>query len=208
MRLELGVGDDRDCFLQHIVTKLVGDKSLHDLVHTELSAPGLVAELPNEDLVVPEVGTLEDLVNLVSSLTGLETLLDDVRGELELAEPHKVSCNKVEDLIVPHVVLQLEYVLNEVITIGVFNQVVDTTYDNVGQGQLLHLEALLEAALHHAAAVLVGADLVTVGHACPKDELCISCICLRSWAVGLLGLLRSFEGQKEGLYDMVAVGVG
>ena len=208
MRLEFGVGDDRDGFLQHIVTKLVSDKSLHDLVHTELSAPRLVAELPNEDLVVPEVGTLEDLVNLVGSLTGLETLLDDVRGEFELAQPHKVSRNKVENLVIPHVVLQLEHVLNEVVAIGVLDQVVDTADDNVGQGQLLHLEALLEAALHHTAAVFVGADLVTVGHAGTKDELCVGCICLGSWAVGLLGLLRSFEGQEEGLDDMVAIGVG
>ena len=124
-----------------------------------------------------------------------------------MAQPNKVSRNKVEDLIVPHVVLQLEHVLNKVVAIGVLNQVVDTADDNVGQGQLLHLEALLEAALHHAAAVLVGADLVTVGHACPEDELCIGCICLRSWAVGLLGLLRSFEGQEEGLNDMVAIWV-
>ena len=57
----------------------MGDKSLYDLVHTELAAPRLRAELPYKDLIIPVMGTLENLVDLVDSLGRLEALFNHVR---------------------------------------------------------------------------------------------------------------------------------
>ena len=74
----MGVDNDCDSFLQHVVSKLMSDKSLYDLVHTKLLVPGLVAELPKEDLVVPIMRALENLVNLEGCLPRLQTLLDHV----------------------------------------------------------------------------------------------------------------------------------
>lgn len=105
MVLEHGVSDDRDSLLQHIVAKLVSDQSLHNLVHTEFAAPRLVAKLPDEDLIVPEVGTLEDLINLVSSLGGFKALLDYIRRKLQLAQTHEVSSNEIQNLVVSLLIL-------------------------------------------------------------------------------------------------------
>jgi len=80
--LERRVGDDCDRLLQHIVAILVGHQSLHNLVHTKLAAPRLVAKLTDEDLIIPEVGALKDLVDLVGSLGGFKTLLNHIRRKL------------------------------------------------------------------------------------------------------------------------------
>ena len=61
--------------------------------------------------------------------------------------------------------------MNEVIAIGVFNQVFHMLDDEVCKLQLLRLSALLEASLHDTAAVLVHADFDTVLHASIKDKL-------------------------------------
>ena len=49
----------------------------------------------------------------------------------------------------------------------------DTADDNISKGKLLRLKALLKAALHDAAAVLVGSNLITVVHAGVEDELSV-----------------------------------
>ena len=79
-------------------------KSLDDLAHTKLTVSGLETELPNEDLIIPEVGALEDLINLVSGLSGLKAFLDHIGGEFELTEAHKVSSDKVEDLLIANLI--------------------------------------------------------------------------------------------------------
>ena len=43
----------------------MGNKSLHDSINTELAVPRIVTKLFDELAVIPVVGTLEDLVNLV-----------------------------------------------------------------------------------------------------------------------------------------------
>lgn len=141
--------------LQHIVTILVVDQPRHNLFHTELATPGLVAELSDEGLVVPVMRSLEDLVDLLGGLRGLEALLNDVGRELELAETNEISRDEIQNLIVPQIVLQLQDVLHQVVAIGILDQVVDAADNDVGQGELLARQAFLQAALHHAAPVLV-----------------------------------------------------
>lgn len=77
--LKLSVGQNCNCLLQNVVAKLVGDQPVYDLVHTELAASGVEAELPHEDLVIPEVRALEDLLDLARSLARLQALLNHVR---------------------------------------------------------------------------------------------------------------------------------
>ena len=71
----------------------------------------------------------------------------------------------------------------------------------------MRCKALLKAALHDAAAVLVRADLVAVGHACSIDELRVGSICLSALLISILRPVRCLEGQKEGLDHMVAIWV-
>ena len=106
-----------------------------------------------------------------------------------------------------HVVLELEHVLHQVVSVGVLNQVVYPADDHIGQRQLLGCETLLKAALHHAAPVLVRADLVTVGHAGTEDELRVRGKGLCPGTVTLLGLVRRFERKQEGLDHMVTIRV-
>lgn len=79
LTLEISVVQNSDSLLQDVVAELVGDQPVYDLVHTELAASRVEAELPHEALVVPEVRTLEDLLDLTGSLTGLKALFDHVR---------------------------------------------------------------------------------------------------------------------------------
>ena len=79
------IGNNWDGFLENVVSELMSYKSLHDLVHTELSVPWLEAELPNEDLIIPEVSAIKDLLNLIGSLSSFETLFDHVWWEFKLA---------------------------------------------------------------------------------------------------------------------------
>ena len=133
----------------------MGDQSLHDLVHAELLDPGLVSKLSKEDLIVPVVRALEHLVNLEGCLSSLQALLNHVRAELQLAQAHKVAGNKVQDLVIPHVALQLQHVLHQVVAEWILDEEVNAADNHVGQGQLLSHETLLQTALHDTAAVLV-----------------------------------------------------
>ena len=78
MHPQLLVHDDSNSFLEYVVSKLVRDKPLHDLVHTELLVPRLRSKLAEKHLVVPVVRAFEHLVNLECRLVRLEALLDDV----------------------------------------------------------------------------------------------------------------------------------
>ena len=169
-------------------------KSLDDLVHTKLTVPGLETELLYEDLIIPEVGALEDLLNLVSGLSGLKALLDHVGGEFELTEAHKVSGDEVEDLLIAELIFEFENILYQVVAIWVLNQIVDAANDDIGKSKFLNVQALFEATLHDTASVFVGSDLVTVGHARTVNELCVSCEFLRSGGIPLIGRVRSLEG--------------
>ena len=78
--------------------------------------------------------------------------------------------------------------------------------DNVSEGKLLLLSALLEAPLHHTAPMLVRAYLYTVIYACVEDELSESLISLTAILVRLLRVLGGLENAQEGLDDMIPVG--
>ena len=201
------VSDDRNGLLQDVVSELVGDKPLDDLVHTELTASRLMSELSVEALVVPVVSALEDLIDLVGCLIGFQALFDHIRAEFELTESDKISSNEVEDLVISQRVLKFEHVLNQVVAVGIFNQIVNATDDHVSQGEFLLAESLLKASLHDTAAMFVRADLVTVGHTSLEDELSVSSIGSGALLVWLFGDFRGLESEKEGLNDMVAVGV-
>jgi len=110
-------------------------------------------------------------------------------------------------LVIAQVILELEDVLDQVVSIRILNKEVDTADDDICQSELLGHEALLKAALHHTAAVLVRADLITVIHASLEDELCVGSKVLSPWAVGLLRRVRSFESQQKGLDHVVAIWV-
>ena len=76
--LEGGISYDRDSLLKHIVAKLMSDKALDDEAHADGAVTRLIAKLTLDDLVVPIVGALEDLVDLDSSLRGLKALFNNV----------------------------------------------------------------------------------------------------------------------------------
>lgn len=79
--------------------------------------------------------------------------------------------------------------------------------DHICKVELLLLTALLKAALHNTAAMLVRADLDTVMNACLKDELSEALKALATLLIRLLRVLRCFEDAKEGLDHMVTMGV-
>ena len=133
----------------------MSDKSLHDLIYTELLVPGLVSKLSIEDLVVPIMCALEHLINLEGCLASLEALLDHIGRELQLTEAHKVACDEVQDLVVSHIALELENILDQVVAKWIFDQEVNAADYNISESQLLPHQALLEVVLHHTAAVVV-----------------------------------------------------
>ena len=167
-----------DGLLQHVVSELVGDEALDNLVHSYFLVSRLGAQLSEQNLIVPIVRALEHLVNLIGCLAGLQALLDHVGAELELAQSHEVAGNEVQDLVVAQLALELEDILDQVVAEGVLDQEVNPADDHVCQRQFLPLQALLQTALHHAAAVLVAADLVTVVHAGAINELCVGGVLL------------------------------
>ncbi len=75
---ELGVRQNCNRLLEHVVAELVGDQPVYDLVHTELAASRVEAELPHEDLVIPEVRALENLLDLACGLACLKAFLDHI----------------------------------------------------------------------------------------------------------------------------------
>ena len=76
--LESLVGHDSDCFLKDIVAELVSHEALNDEADSDLACARLVSKLASNDLIIPVVGALEDLVDLDSSLRGLKALLNNV----------------------------------------------------------------------------------------------------------------------------------
>jgi len=63
---------------------------------------------------------------------------------------------------------------------------VDPAYDNISEGVFLRDKSLFEAALHHAAAMLIRSDLVAIGHASSKNELSVLGEGLRPRAIRLV----------------------
>jgi len=74
-------------------------------------------------------------------------------------------------LIISHIILELQDILDQVVTERILNEHVNATDDYISEGKLLGVEALLKASLHYATSVLIGANLIAVSHASVKDEL-------------------------------------
>ena len=55
--------------------------------------------------------------------------------------------------------------------------------------------------------MLVGADLITVGHTSAENKLRVGTIVLSARAIGLLRGVRGLESQQEGLNHVVAIRV-
>ena len=77
--------------------------------------------------------------------------------------------------------------------------------DHVCKGQLLCLEALLEAALHHATAVLVAANRVAIGHARIEDELGVDGDLVCAFCIRLVGHFWGLESDQIRLEHMISI---
>ena len=166
--------------MEDVVAELVVDELLDDEMHSGLEVLGLlglVTKLLDDLLVILGEVSFEDLVNVSfgglpgGGILGLEADLDDVAGELELAESDEVSGNLLDDEPILLLVLELEDILDQVVAVGVLDEVLDVVDDVVGELQLLGSGTLFEAPLHDTAAMLVLADLDAVLHAGVEDEL-------------------------------------
>lgn len=104
-------------------------------------------------------------------------------------------------------IFKLDHVLDEVVSVWIFDQLVDVFDDVIGQRQLLLLGALLEAPLHHAAAVLVLSDWYAVVNACLENEISVLAGLVAADAVLVLGPLGCLEHHEQGLDHVVSVHV-
>ena len=76
----------------------------------------------NYRVVVFVQSSLEDFVDLADVLLAFQALFNYVGREFELAEPDKVACDEVQDLVIPFLVIELENVLHEVVAIWIFDK--------------------------------------------------------------------------------------
>jgi len=53
------------------------------------------------------MGSFENLIDLHRGLLGFETLLDDIRGELELTESYEIAGDEVQNLVISFLVIEL-----------------------------------------------------------------------------------------------------
>ena len=100
-----------------------------------------------------------------------------------MAEPGEVSGKDIPDLGVVPLALELEDVLDKVVAEWALDEDVGIVDDLVCEGHLLRDEALLKAALHDAASMLVSADQDSLGHASIVDELSVLDTSLSAWSV-------------------------
>jgi hypothetical protein len=106
------------------------------------------------------------------------------------------------------VILDLQDVLDEVVAIWVLDEAGNLVDDHFSQLNLLSVESLLEASLHNAAALLVGANLNGPVAASSENELSVLSEKLATWFVGVGWHIRGSEAHEEGLHDVVSVVVG
>ena len=70
--------DDVDYLLKNVVTKDMGHEFSYNPSQTDADDTRVVTDLVDDCLVIPEVGSLEDLGDLLWGLSGLKALLDDI----------------------------------------------------------------------------------------------------------------------------------
>jgi len=118
-----------------------------------------------------------------------------------------VVADVLEYLLVQLRLLQLEDVLHQVVTIGVFDKVANLGDNLPCEFDLLVHAAFLEASLHNTAAMLLLAYEDTVIDTGIKDELSVSASFKRSSQVRICGFFRSTESRQESLNNVISMGV-
>jgi hypothetical protein len=117
---------------------------------------------------------------LVLASFRVQAFFYDVGRKFKLGQSYKVFCDLLKDFFIFVFVFKLENVLNEIISEGIFDQVLHV-FDYVGgQLQFLRSSSLFQASLHDAAPVLVHANLNTEVHACFEYELSVLLVLLTS----------------------------
>lgn len=118
-----------------VVAKLMEDQLVNEHVHSELLVLALCrAHLGNHRSIILFEGPPEDHIDRRLLKLALKALLDDVRGELELAQADEVRSDHLEDLVVPARIVELQNVLYEVVSEGILYQTVEVAYDLICEG--------------------------------------------------------------------------
>lgn len=125
-----------------------------------------------------------------------------------MAQAGEVTRNHAEDFVVAACVLQLEYVLNQVVAECVLDEVLEVADDSICESELLHLQAFFKTALHHAAAVLVAPNLGAEFDARFEHKVGELRALFGAGDVLVFWDLRSSEVHQECLEDVVSVRVG
>ena len=86
------VNNGWDCFLEHVVAKLMEDKLVNNQVYS----------------------TPENIVNCL--VFGSEANLNDIARELKLAQAHKVEGDLLKNEVVAPLILQLEHILYQIVS--------------------------------------------------------------------------------------------
>ena len=84
----------------------------------------LLAKFLKDRCVVSLKWSVQDHVNRCSFHLTLEAFLNNIRGELKLAQPDEVSSYHRKYLVVSACVVQLEHVLDKIVSEGILNQAV------------------------------------------------------------------------------------
>ncbi len=112
LEFELRVSHNSNGLLEDIVSELVGNQARHNGLDAQEPVSRLESKISHQVLVVPKVGALEDLVDLISSLIRLEALFNDIRRKFELTETDEITSDEIEDLVIAGIVLELEHILH------------------------------------------------------------------------------------------------
>lgn len=185
--------------LDHVVSELVVDELLDNKVDTSLQTLLLLViarELGDDLLIVLWESTFEDFVDvslLLIVTLGIEALFNYIAWKFHFTQSNKILGDLHENLLILAGVLKFENVLDQVVSVLVFDEIVHILDDEVCQFKLLGSGSLLQASLHDTAAMLVHSDVDTVLDAGIENELCVLRGQLASRQVLLLRWVRSLE---------------
>jgi hypothetical protein len=116
---------DWDDLLEHVVSELMEDKSVNKHADSLLFVSPLHrCQLGKQGSIILIKGSTEDHIDRSPFHLTLKALLDDIWGKLQLTQPDKVSGNHAEDLVIAERIIKLQYILNEIVPIRIFNQAV------------------------------------------------------------------------------------
>jgi hypothetical protein len=111
------------------------------------------------------------------------------------------------DFAVQRLVLNFENILNEIVAKLVLDEPSNLVYDDLRQHELLLQKTLLQAALHDAAALLVGTNFNGPLHARVVNEVRKLTKAFSSHRILVLRLIGGFKPDNKCLYHVVPVHV-